>query len=140
MVFIVDLIWKKKSYYNMLYLVLLLGLAYLENYTIVWTSWWRTISSVEDNGLCTISFHYLKIFCLSSKLLCIFYMMFLDALVIVLSVYEYFVFKMIYFSIYFSHIGLEVRLDYDSINTILLLFSEKFLYFFPLWNCTLLFF
>jgi len=66
-------------------------------------------------------------------------MMFLDALVIVLSVYEYFVFKMIYFSIYFSHIGLEVRLDYDSINTILL-FSEKFLYFFPLWNCTLLFF
>ena len=67
-------------------------------------------------------------------------MMFLDALVIVLSVYEYFVFKMIYFSIYFSHIGLEVRLDYDSINTILLLFSEKFLYFFPLWNCTLLFF
>ena len=34
-------------------------------------------------------------------------------------------FKIIYLSIYFSHIGLEVRLDYDSINTILLLFSKK---------------
>ena len=41
-------------------------------------------------------------------------------------------FKIIYLSIYFSHIGLDVRLDYDSINTILLFFSRKFSTFFPL--------
>ena len=60
-------------------------LAYLENYKIVWTSWWRIVSSIENNGLCAISFKKI-----SSKLLCIFYMMFLDAWVIVLSFYEYF--------------------------------------------------
>ena len=48
-----------------------------------------------------------------------------------------FVVKLIYLSIYFSH----VRLDYENINTTLLLFQKKkILYFFPLWNCTLGFF
>ena len=70
-----------------------------------------------------------------------FYMLFLDAWVIVLSIYEYFLlfsiclfllvyslrfkkkknlFKIIYLSIYFSRIGLDVRLNYDSIDTIVL--------------------
>ena len=40
-------------------------------------------------------------------------------------------FKIIYLSIYFSHIRLEIRLDYDSINTILFIFSKKNFYFFP---------
>ena len=49
--------------------------------------------------------------------------------------------KIIYLSIHFSHVGLEVTLNYDNINTMLLLFQKKkFLYFFPLWNCTLGFF
>ena len=52
-----------------------------------------------------------------------------------------FVVEIIYLSIYFSHVRLDVRLDYDNINTILLLFpKKKNLYFFPLWNCTLGFF
>ena len=99
-----------------------------------------------------------------SPQLCFCYMMFLDAWVIVLSIYKYFILffifltllmyslrflrkkfkllvKMIYLSIYFLHVRLNVRLDYDNINSILLLFpKKKFLYFFPLWNCTLGFF
>ena len=77
-------------------------------------------------------------------------MMFLDAWVIALSVYEVlylpylisvffeifkkkkfkFVLKIIYLSIHFSHVGLDVTLDYDNINTILL-FQKKFSTFFP---------
>ena len=48
-------------------------------------------------------------------------------------------FKIIYLSIYFSHIGLDVRLDYDSINTILLFFQENSLLFSP-WELYSLFF
>ena len=52
-----------------------------------------------------------------------------------------FVFKIIYLSIYLSNIGLEVRLDYDNINTILLLFSKKnSLLFSPLELYSLFFF
>ena len=51
----------------------------------------------------------------------------------------WFVFKIVYLSIHFSHFWLDVKLDYDSINTILL-FSKKILYFFPLCNCILVFF
>ena len=80
--------------------------------------------------------------------LCFCYMMFLDAWVIVLSIYKYFILffifvtllmyslrflrkkfkllvKMIYLSIYFLHVRLNVRLDYDNINSILLLFPKK---------------
>ena len=38
-------------------------------------------------------------------------------------------FKIIYLSIHFSYVGLDVRLDYDNINTILL-FSKKTSFFF----------
>ena len=38
-----------------------------------------------------------------------------------------FVFKIIFLSTHFSYVGLGVRLDYDSINTKLLIFSKKFL-------------
>ena len=86
---------------------------------------------------------------ISSKLLCFCYMMFLDAWVIVLSIYKYFIlffiflillvyslrflrkkFKFvvklfIYLFIYLSHVRLDDRLDYDNINTILLLFWKK---------------
>ena len=48
-------------------------------------------------------------------------------------------FKIIYLSIHFSYVGLDVRLDYDNINTILL-FSKKTSLLFALWNCTLVFF
>ena len=34
-------------------------------------------------------------------------------------------FKITYLSIHFSYVGLDVRLDYDSINTILLIFTKK---------------
>ena len=51
----------------------------------------------------------------------------------------YFLFEIIYLSILFSYVGLDVRLDCDRKNTILL-FSKRVLYFFPLWNCTLGFF
>ena len=34
-------------------------------------------------------------------------------------------FKIIYLSIYFSHIGLEVRLDYDNINIVRTLLDPK---------------
>ena len=80
-------------------------------------------------------------------------MMFLDTCVIVLNVYEYFmlfsifillllyslrflrkkkfnfVFKIICFYIYFLHIGLDIRLDYDSINTIILFYQNISLLF-----------
>ena len=95
---------------------------------------------------------------LTANYLCLCYMMFLDTWVIVLSVYKYlilrfiflislmyflrclrkkknFVFKIIYLSIYYSHIGL----DYDNIYTTLpLIFVKNFLYFFLRWNCSLL--
>ena len=70
-------------------------LVYLENNRMVWINWWRVVSVVEDNGLYAISFHFFvnilfnKL--ISSKLLCFCYMMFLDAWVIVLSIYEYFI-------------------------------------------------
>ena len=51
----------------------------------------------------------------------------------------YFVFKIIYLSIRFSYVGLDVKLDCDKKNTILI-FSKRLLYFSPLWNCTLGFF
>ena len=75
--------------------------------------------------------------------------MFLDAWVIVLSIYKYFIlffiflillvyslrflrkkFKFvvklfIYLFIYLSHVRLDDRLDYDNINTILLIFPKK---------------
>ena len=66
MVFVVDLIWKKIHIIICYILCCCHVLAYLENYKIVWTNWWRTVSSVEDNSLCAISFHYLKIFCLTN--------------------------------------------------------------------------
>ena len=44
-----------------------------------------------------------------------------------------FVFDISYLSIHYSQVGL----DYESIYTILLPFSKIFLYFFPLWYCTL---
>ena len=50
-----------------------------------------------------------------------------------------FVLKIIYLSIHFSHVRLDVTLDYDIINTILLLlffFKKKKFSTFPLWNCT----
>ena len=47
--------------------------------------------------------------------------------------------KIIYLSIHFSHVGLDVTLEYSKINTILL-FQKQFSTFFPLWNCTLGFF
>ena len=34
-------------------------LVYLENNGIVWTIWWRTVSVVEEDGLCAIFFHCL---------------------------------------------------------------------------------
>ena len=103
---------------------------------------------------------------ISSKLLCFCYMMFLDAWVIFLSIYKYFIlffiflillvyslrflrkkFKFvvklfIYLFIYLSHVRLDDRLDYDNINTILLIFPKKKRkkLLFPLWNCTLDFF
>ena len=36
-----------------------------------------------------------------------------------------FVVKIIYLSFYFSHVSLDVRLDYDNITTILLIFPKK---------------
>ena len=39
-------------------------------------------------------------------------------------------FKIIYLSIHFSHIRLDVKLDYDNINTILLFSTKTILYFF----------
>ena len=38
---------------------------------------------------------------------------------------------MIYLSIHFSHVGLDVTLDYDNINTIFLLFQNKISTFLP---------
>ena len=82
-------------------------------------------------------------------MLCFCYMMFLDAWVIVLSICKYFILffiflillayslqflrkkkskfvvKIIYLSIYFSHVRLDDRLDYDNITTILLIFPKK---------------
>ena len=74
------------------------------------------------------------------------YTMLLDAWVIVLSIYEYFVlliffisfeifkkkkinfvFKIIYLSTHFSYVGLGVKLDYDNSNTKLLIFIKKIL-------------
>ena len=40
-------------------------------------------------------------------------------------------FKIIYLSIHFSYVGLDVGLDYDNLNTILLFSKKKLLYFFP---------
>ena len=100
-------------------------LAYLENYKIVWTSWWRTVSLVEDNGLCAISFQQI-----SSKLLCIFYMMFLDAWVIVLSVYEYFM--LFFISLILLVYSLKfLRKQIHKIYTILLFSKKKISTFFP---------
>ena len=89
--------------------------------------------------------------------------MFLDAWVIVLSIYKYFIYffiflillvyslrfleknfkfvvKIIYLSIYFSHVRLDDRLDYDNINTILPLFTIFFSSFFPFEIVLLIFF
>ena len=39
--------------------------------------------------------------------------------------------KIIYLSIYLSHVRLDDRLDYNNINTILLIFPKKKKNFFP---------
>ena len=49
-------------------------------------------------------------------------------------------FKIIYLSIHFSYVGLDVGLDYDNLNTILLFSKKKLLYFFPFGIVVLVFF
>ena len=137
----------------------LVGLGHQFLSTHSWCSWRQWFLCSFLSFLLNILFNKL----ISSKLLCFCYMIFLDAWIIVLSIYKYFILffiflillvhslrflrtkfkfvvKIIYLSIYLSHVRLDDRLDYDNINTILPLFTIFFSSFFPFEIVLLIFF
>ena len=71
-------------------------------------------------GCLSNCFKHLWIFCIAHipYLICVFFEIFKKKKF-------NFVFKIIFLSTHFSYVGLGVRLDYDNIDTILLIFTKK---------------